>query len=82
MTITALSGVGEESSAAVAAAAANKKRLNERFHGQAGRGSILNRLGGRTRTDSGDSLERDTGEDLRGEMAEGRAANMLIQVGV
>ncbi len=74
--------------AAEDAAAASKKGLNERFHGRAGRGpstALLSRLGGRLTggrgsDDRGDSLERDTGEDLRGELEEGHAANMLIQV--
>jgi hypothetical protein len=71
------------------------KRLNERFHGKTGRGSILSRLsdphhigggghldrlGGRMRRDSGDSLERDNGEDLRAELDGRHAANMVIQV--
>ena len=65
------------------------KRLNDRFLGK-GRSSIMDRLGDfdagetrhirRAREDSGDSLERDTGEDLRGELDGRHAANMVIQV--
>ncbi len=84
MTITAVSGVGGDRDSI----SASKKRLNERFHGHLGRGvgggSLASRLGERiverAPTDSRDSLERDTGEDLKGELAEGNAANMLIQV--
>lgn len=51
-------------------------RLTERFHG-----SVHRRLGEK-RHDSGDSLERDNGEDLRGELTDRhlRGKNMLIQV--
>ncbi len=71
--MTISTGAGNDSEAP-----ADRRRLNERFLGQSERGlRIVGRLG---RRDSGDSLERDTGEDLRGELERGHASNMLIQV--
>ena len=53
------------------------RRLNERFHSTS-KPSIMSRLS--KRRDSGDSLERDTGEDLRAELETRHGANMVIQV--
>ncbi|TRY70281.1 hypothetical protein TCAL_01249 [Tigriopus californicus] len=54
----------------------SNQRLTERFHG-----SVHRRLGEKRRN-SDDSLERDNGEDLRGELTDRhlRGKNMLIQV--